>query len=558
MRKRSWKKLIASVAAATMLLTGMALPAMATEITEEPAGETVMQQEEEAVPFETMEPNTRQTAYFITEDTYKYGFASDYQKIWIRFIPKTTGYYEISTYNVHGDLAIDLYAGGESKPSSHAEADFRIDELHLERYMKENVVYNFCIYSPSWYNVDFEVIITQKYFGLKNYGDDFTVYKGDPINLKVDPYKPANSSSASLSCKYQWYEYNIYAEDYVAIEGATGAACTIPTKNYTDDPNRIFKCVIKNGTKITDYYAFVYVSSIHCDCPLEYTIKPGETIEIGLKNAWSSEGEIKYIDWYRCTGDPEMNNFYLMEDEKDLTLKLQYFEVPEDVTYYLITAYDDFSGVHKTIKVSKSYTPVDKKFTDVSSNSWFKEAVQFVFDKGIMTGMTSTTFGPAKLVSRAQFVTMLQRMSGASGYEYDGRFSDVPYDTWYTDGVAYAIHSGISRNGYGNGKFGPSDSITREQMATMLQRFVYFMGYEWHAEDDVDLSSYPDYKSVSSFSQSAMEWAVSKGLITGKEDAATGKKYLAPQGKTSRAECAMIIMRLYKNIIYPEQESYNK
>ena len=91
--------------------------------------------------------------------------------------------------------------------------------------------------------------------------------------------------------------------------------------------------------------------------------------------------------------------------------------------------------------------------------------------------------------------------------------------------------------GYESGAFGPADALTREQAATVLWRAA------GSPEAECDLSAYPDAGGVSGFASSAMRWAVSEGVISGREPE-PGALVLDPQGACSRAELAALMMRL--------------
>ena len=111
-------------------------------------------------------------------------------------------------------------------------------------------------------------------------------------------------------------------------------------------------------------------------------------------------------------------------------------------------------------------------FKDVRESDWFYEAVQYVYEHGMMRGTGDTMFSPESTTTRAMIVTILHRLEGlpaAAGEQY----ADVPGGQYYTDAVAWASENGIV-NGYGNGRFGPNDAITREQMATILYRLAQF------------------------------------------------------------------------------------
>lgn len=176
-------------------------------------------------------------------------------------------------------------------------------------------------------------------------------------------------------------------------------------------------------------------------------------------------------------------------------------------------------------------------FTDVAKSQWYYNPVAWAYRNQIMTGLNPTKFAPGQSVARAQFAVILHRMNGEPAVEYTKKFPDVEKGIWYAAAVLWASDMGIV-TGYSNtGKFGPADSINREQMAVMMYRYAIRKGYD--VSKKADFSKFKDSSRVSGFAKDAMQWAVGTGIITGKDN---GTK-LDPQGNASRAECATIIMR---------------
>lgn len=183
-------------------------------------------------------------------------------------------------------------------------------------------------------------------------------------------------------------------------------------------------------------------------------------------------------------------------------------------------------------------------FTDVKTADWYYDAVQYVYVEGMMNGTGAATFSPNSTTSRGMIVTILHRLDGTPSAT-GAAFTDVPAGQWYTDAVAWASANEIV-GGYGNGKFGPDDPITREQMATILYRYSRYKGYDTTVSGS--LSGFPDAAKTSSYAADAMRWAVGTGLIAGMDDGT-----LAPQGSATRAQAATIFMRYCENVI-PERE----
>lgn len=178
-------------------------------------------------------------------------------------------------------------------------------------------------------------------------------------------------------------------------------------------------------------------------------------------------------------------------------------------------------------------------FVDVKETDWFYDAVSYVYRNKYMTGLDPAHFGPAQNLSRAQFATILYRIENSPEISYQKTFPDVPKDQFYTEAVLWANKSGIV-TGYEDGKFGPADEITREQMAVMMYRYARYKKYDTSKSGNLD---YPDGEDVSQFAEKGMKWAVSAGLISGNADGT-----LAPQGQTSRAVCATIIQRFMEKV----------
>ena len=177
-------------------------------------------------------------------------------------------------------------------------------------------------------------------------------------------------------------------------------------------------------------------------------------------------------------------------------------------------------------------------FTDVAAGQWYAEAVQYVYEKGLMTGTSATAFAPDATTTRGMIVTMLYRLEGEPAAAASG-FADVEAGQWYANAVNWAAANQIV-NGYGE-TFGPNDIITREQMAAILYRYAQYKGYDVSASGQ--MSAYTDAANVSDYASSAMQWAVGEGLLNGVTETT-----LAPDGSAIRAQVAAIFMRFCENV----------
>ncbi len=197
-----------------------------------------------------------------------------------------------------------------------------------------------------------------------------------------------------------------------------------------------------------------------------------------------------------------------------------------------------------TVKASfaKDDTPVETglPFTDVKADDWFYEAVKYAYDNKLMDGTSSTTFAPLMTTNRAMIVTILWRQAGSPVVNYAMNFSDVESGVWYTEAVRWAAAEGIVK-GYSDTVFAPDDTVTREQLATILYRYAEYKEYDVSAKGD--LTTFADGSTVSTWAADGMTWAVGAQLITGKDG---GK--LDPTGTATRAEVATILMRFCENV----------
>lgn len=186
-------------------------------------------------------------------------------------------------------------------------------------------------------------------------------------------------------------------------------------------------------------------------------------------------------------------------------------------------------------KDDESTETTELNFTDVKESDWFFKGVEYVVDKGIMSGVSENEFAPSGKLTRAMLVQMLYNMESRPACDAENAFMDVPVGQWYTDAVIWANDAKIV-SGMGEGLFAPNMEITREQMVAMLYNYAKYKGYDVTAS--ADLSAFADTASVSAWAQPAMQWAVAEGYISG-----MGDNQLAPQGTATRAEIASVIMR---------------
>ena len=190
------------------------------------------------------------------------------------------------------------------------------------------------------------------------------------------------------------------------------------------------------------------------------------------------------------------------------------------------------------VTVDVTFIPEDWPFVDVTEDKWYYDAVAYVYQQGIMVGMSETTFEPNTTVNRAQVVQMLYNLEGQPQVSGDSGFSDIWDGQWYAKAVAWVSANDVVA-GYEDGTFRPTRAVTREEFAQILYNYAKCKGYGLSAS--ADLGKFPDSGQVSSWAETALGWANGNGLINGHDD---GR--LDPKGSTIRAQAASILMNFDK------------
>ena len=180
-------------------------------------------------------------------------------------------------------------------------------------------------------------------------------------------------------------------------------------------------------------------------------------------------------------------------------------------------------------------------FKDVKAENWYYNAVKYVYKNNIISGLNKTTFGPNDKLTRGMMVTILYRMEGSPDVPSSApTFADVKDSSkYYYKAVRWAAANNIV-SGYNVGKFGPSDNITREQLAIILYKYAKYKGKDVSKTND--LKGFTDAGKVASYALKQVKWAVGAGVITG----SNGK--LNPKGNATRAEVAAMMEKYCKKV----------
>ncbi len=175
-------------------------------------------------------------------------------------------------------------------------------------------------------------------------------------------------------------------------------------------------------------------------------------------------------------------------------------------------------------------------FTDVP-DTWYTKAVATVYSEGIMKGKTDTTFDPTAKITRAEVVTAFSRVAitKTAGKGDKLPFDDTVSGQWYSDSVGWAAENGIV-TGRGDGRFSPADNITRAELASILTKFVKYMGIT--LPDNPKIDKFTDADTFDSWMTDPIDAVRKNGLMQGTD----GK--FNPRGNATRAEIAQVIANL--------------
>ncbi|HWQ76829.1 MAG TPA: DUF4127 family protein, partial [Syntrophomonas sp.] len=179
-------------------------------------------------------------------------------------------------------------------------------------------------------------------------------------------------------------------------------------------------------------------------------------------------------------------------------------------------------------------------FTDADKSAWYFDYVIYVYEKGMMRGVSSNTFEPGTPMTRAMLVNTLYRMAGTPEAASAAILTDVSAESWYKPAVDWALANKIV-SGYADGTFGPDDPITREQLAVLLWRYMNYAGLEIKHGGYSGIAAYEDAYAIAEVMRNGFDWACSNGIITGTTN--NGTTLLMPNASATRAEVAAVLKR---------------
>ena len=200
-------------------------------------------------------------------------------------------------------------------------------------------------------------------------------------------------------------------------------------------------------------------------------------------------------------------------------------------------------GETKTESIPVVSVDVTEMFTDVTKN-WAYPGIQYCVTHQLMSGVGGNLFAPKMTTTRAQIVQILYNLEGEPKVSGTTPFTDLTQN-WYKDAVLWAYQTGVV-SGTSATTFAPELPVTREQIAVILMEYMTRVLKLERTWTPADLSAFPDAGSVSGWAKDALADAVALGLISGASNG--GQTYLEPQGSATREQVATILMEFCKNV----------
>ena len=393
----------------------------------------------------------------------------------------------------------------------------------------------------------------EKYFDLE------VTYSKTDFDLKVDDKATVTAmtnidNTIAKDLKIQWYrsltgDFN----NKMAVNGANSLEFTIPTdkigtnyyfcevscemmgeKSRLLDPPDPIKVTVRS--KNIDGSKYIISSSENTK---QYIVINDSDEDFSFEVTTENASPNIRFRWYRCDKNGKNLDNNVLGNGSALLIYGIKDEDMYETFYYKCVAEDN--GNEQSLVFSCLLLPEKKElpFKDVTTSDPYYGSVWYVNNHKplLMNGVSDDSFDPQGNLTRAAIVTVLYRLEGSPMTAASDEFYDVPAGQWYSDAVAWAVKYGIT-NGYGDGRFGPNDPITREQLVTFLHRYAKSHNLNVSASGKFPQS---DASKVDSWALDAMTWAYSKEIV----EEIDGK--LAPVDNAARHMIATALTRFCVN-----------
>lgn len=365
------------------------------------------------------------------------------------------------------------------------------------------------------------------------------------VGGEKNPYRRAQQLFSAVNLSLAYSEDSSLPQDARSALSRKTAHC----EGYT---NLYVACLRAMGipARVVSGYLYVpekHVSSVYVDQA------SGRILLDSLRHVWV-EFYLPETGW--VAADPTFTYTFNMNGSTQKFIDWSYFANISTSRRYIFFSYGD-SGNDKyqlnytggqletdfsaCLTTGKDYVP----FNDLQGH-WAAEAVTHGVEQGYFKGLTDSIFSPDSNMTRAMFVTVLGRLYQSRGGQLApfladlNQFYDIDKDAYYGNALGWALDCGLI-DGYGDGRFGPNDPITREQMCKIIAAFVSLLQEEQGlvVESFQVMLDFPDLREISVWAMNGVELCVSLGLVGGYDDSC-----FHPMNHASRAQVATILQRI--------------
>ena len=366
--------------------------------------------------------------------------------------------------------------------------DEEISAVNGEYVLEEGKTYSYTVWAPGFeiktgtitptrdktISVELDLIVNLLVWPY-SHGSVWTeeLHNGSVIAVHVEP-----------DSGYYLKDLTVYCVDHGAID-------------YGRWYDGVYYFHVKDGAKYIVDADFAALPDEH-----RVYVEPTVNGDLSVDEVWAEEGE-----WVYITVKPDAG--YRL-DELTVTRpsgnEVKVYHVRDNVFRFKMP------GVRVT--VDAEFVRSSLPFSDVSRGQWFYDYVAWAYNTGLMEGVSAGRFAPNSTTTRAMVVTIIYRLAGSPGVSGTSDFTDVPADAWYSDAVTWAAKRGIVE-GMTATTFDPNDAVTREELAAMLYRYAKHKGYDTSAAENTNILSYNDALSISEYAFEALQWACGEGIING-------------------------------------------
>ncbi len=478
------------------------------------------------------------TATKVNDTTYTFTMPAEAVTINVSFkeIPVVIEKHNVSVGTVENGT-VTLSATGEVDENTVVT----VTATPAEGYQLVEILVNGTAIDGTTFTVTEEAVVTATFEALPVETDRITIPSAKNGKVTVDKEAPAAGEEVTITVDPD----KGYELKKLEVKDSEGNDVTVTDNKFTMPENDI---TISAEFEAIEYKVEIEVGK---NGDAEFTVE-GEEVEIAVigddidisvdpnKNYTLKKITYSYVDEKGNTKTVTVRN---------KTFKMPAYDVVIEVTFEKKATSSSGSGgsggglgiiLPSDGTLTPEETITEIIFDDVAEGTWYEADIDYVAEKGIMTGVADRTFDPNGVVTRAMVVATLQRLEAPYYENTNTPFTDVAADAWYAKSVAWAYENGIVK-GMSDTEYAPDALVTREQLAAILDRYVD--AYHKEIDATADISGYVDSALVSDWAVESVASAVGMGIISG-----TDAGELNPLGNATRAEYATMLSRCMRKI----------